>query len=266
MIWAQIVTNQFLMIIVLVAMLLIFVGFAVCDIFKRHLLSKGAVLYITMLLAPLAAFIAIGEPFLFVITDNPTWQKVLVFVGGGVLFLAASVVYVRGNVFPTAKSSDYGGKEKLIGARRLIILGGIGTVLYGVFTVYQFVEALNLVLLWGENPTEFFNNLVFMLIGLLIPLINIIILMYLIILGSQLLVFASGVFMTSLQYVLIANGCIRYILTENRSKAEKALFILLALVPGVNIIMGIRYSVQISRILKEQKERSLKHGENEGRV
>lgn len=263
---AQIMTNSVITITALIVLLLIFVGFAVCDIFKRHLLSRGAVLYITMLLVPLAAFAAVGVPLMFVLTQSPAWAKVLVFLGGILLFLISAVIYVRGNVFPTDKSSDYGGQAKLIGARRLIVLGGAGTVLYGVFTIVELVETINLVMIWGDNPEEFFDHLLLLLIALLIPLMNLIVLIYLIILGSQFLAFAAGVIMTFLQYVLIANGCIRYILTENRSKAEKALFILLALVPGVNIFMGMRYFVQISRILREQKERSLKHGENEGRV
>ena len=180
------------------------------------------------------------------------------------LFIMTAVIYVRGNIFPTDKSSDYGGQTKLVGARRLIVLGTAGTVIYGVFTVIELVETINLIIILGDDPEKFFNHLLFLVVALLIPLINLMVLIYLIILGSQFLVFAAGVIMTMLQYVLIANGCIRYILTENRSKGEKALYIILALVPGVNIIMGIRYSVQISRILKEQKERSLKHGENEG--
>ena len=264
MLLAEIMTNLVITITALIVLLLFFVGTAVCDIFKRHLLSKGAVYHITMLLAPLAAFAAVGVPLMFVLTQNPTWAKVLVFLGGIVLFIMTAVIYVRGNIFPTDKSSDYGGQTKLVGARRLIVLGTAGTVIYGVFTVIELVETINLIIILGDDPEKFFNHLLFLVVALLIPLINLMVLIYLIILGSQFLVFAAGVIMTMLQYVLIANGCIRYILTENRSKGEKALYIILALVPGVNIIMGIRYSVQISRILKEQKERSLKHGENEG--
>lgn len=265
MLLAEIMVNFYISITALVVLLLFFLITAVCDLVKRrHLLSKGALYYITMMLVPVAAFAAVGVPMLFVIGDKPTWAKVLVFLGGMLLFLLSAVIYVRGNIFPTDKSSDYGGQAKLIGARRLIVLGEAGTVLYGIFTIVELVQTINLVMIWGDNPEEFFNNLLILLIALLIPLMNLIVLIYLIILGSQFLVFAAGVIMTMLQYVLIANGCIRYILTENRSKGEKALYILLALVPGVNIFMGIRYSVQISRILKEQKERSLKHGENEG--
>lgn len=53
---------------------------------------------------------------------------------------------------------------------------------------------------------------------------------------------------------------IRYILAKkNISKPLKALLIIPTLIPGVNIIMGICYSVKITYIF-QKKERSLKHG------
>lgn len=251
---------------VMLALILIYAGFSVTEIFRRHLLSKGAVFYVTMFLAPAAAYSSIAAPLWFAMTDNSDLEKVLYFIGGIVLFLLSAFVYIRGHIFPTEKNFDYGGQEKLIGARRLITVGALSALLYWIFSIIQLVIALNWVTALGDGPVEILKNFGALLIGLIIPFVNIFIIIYFIMLGTQFLIWAAILFMAFLQSLLVTNGCIRYILTEDRSRLQKALFIILALVPGVNIIMGIRYSVQISRIFKEQKERSLKYGENEGRV
>lgn len=251
---------------VMLALILIYAGFSVTEIFRRHLLSKGAVFYVTMFLAPAAAYSSIAAPLWIAMTDNSDLEKVLYFIGGIVLFFLSAFVYIRGHIFPTEKNFDYGGQEKLIGARRLITVGALSALLYWIFSIIQLVVALNWVMMLGNGLMPILGTLALLLFGLLIPIANIFIIIYFIMLGTQFLIWAAILFMAFLQSLLVTNGCIRYILTEDRSKLQKALFILLALVPGVNIIMGIRYSVQISRIFKEQKERSLKYGENEGRI
>lgn len=237
----------------MIILLLIFAGLSVPDIFRRHFLSKGAVLYIIMFLAPLAACISIGTAVLGVIGDNPVWKKILIFAGSAALFLISAVVYVRGHFYPTDKSADYGGQEKLIGARRLILIGLPSSLLYSALAVVILVEFITLVLpLLGGSLSDFLATVGTLLIGLLIPLFNIFVFIYLLLLGTELTYFGAALLMAFLQCLLITNGCIRYIVTENIGKVEKGLFIFLALFPGINFIMGIRYCVKISKILKKK--------------
>lgn len=267
MVWEQNILHEILMNRwVMLILILIYAGVAVGNIFRRNLLSKGAVFYITMFLTPAATYSSIAAPFWVVVTESEDWEKNLYLVGGIVLFLLSAFVYIRGHIFPTEKYADYGGQEKLIGARRLIITGTSGTLLYGVFSVIQLIIAIKFVLSIGDGPVEVLKNFGLMLVGLLIPLINIFMIILFVLMGTQFLIWAAILLMAFLQCILVTNGCIRYILTEDKSKPLKALFIVLALIPGVNIIMGIRYCVKISGIFKEQKERSLKYGKDEGRI
>lgn len=248
-----IISETFISAWAMIILLLIFAGLSVPDIFRRHFLSKGAVLYITMFFAPLAVCISIGTAVLGVIGDNPAWKKILIFAGSAALFLISAVVYVRGHFYPTDKSADYGVQKKLIGARRLILIGLPSSLLYSALAVVILVEFITLVLpLLGGSLSDFLATVGTLLIGLLIPLFNIFVFIYLLMLGTELTYFGAALLMAFLQCLLITNGCIRYIVTENIGKVEKGLFIFLALFPGINFIMGIRYCVKISKKLKEK--------------
>ncbi len=239
---------------VMLGFIVFYGGFAVADIFRRHLLSKGAVYYVTMLLAPASLYSSVAAPTWGIMQYDEGWKIVLHVAAGIILFVLTAVVYIRGHIFPTEKNLNYNGQEKLVGAKRLIIIGIPSTIIYFAFSIVQLVIAINWLMDLGDGPIEVVKNLGVMLVGLLIPLINIIIIIMFILIGTQFVIWAAMLFMAFMQCLLISNGCIRYILTENKSKAQKALFIFLAIIPGVNFILGIRYLIIISNILKTEKK------------
>lgn len=261
MFWGENIVNEILLSPwTAIIMLLIFVGFSIGNIFYKRLLSKGAVFYITMLLAPAAIYSSVGV-FLIIFFEQIPLKTVLANIGCAFLFSLSFFVYIRGHIFPAVKISDDAERERLIGSRRLVITGILGTLMCGTFSVFWLIDIITSLSVLGNGPLEILQTLGAFLVALLIPLINLIVVAYMLIVGSQFAIWAAVVFLAFLQCLLVTNGCIRYILTKNSSKLIKALLIIPTLIPGVNIIMGICYSVKITCIFKKQKkERSLKNG------
>ena len=124
----------------MLVLLLLYAGFAIADLFKRHLLSNIVIYWITMLLAPFAATVAVVIPVNELLNalsndeEQINWGKIiLLFVGGGVLLLLVAAVYIRGHIAPLNKASEkYGNNKKYFAAKRLINVGYAGMLLYAV--------------------------------------------------------------------------------------------------------------------------------------
>lgn len=233
--------------------ILLAVLMAVCiaDLFKRHLLSNTAVYSVTMLLTPLALVAAIGA--IFASLGGTSIGKIIFSIIGCLALLAvAATVYVRGNIFPVDKNkierSPHLDTIALYSARKLIAVGLAGNVLYGILLLISAAEIIMLVGLAVSSGAILF--LPVMLLLLLVPFVNIIVICFFLVIGAEFVVLGVTAFMTLLPVIMIANGCIRYILTTDKTKGKKVLWILLSLIPVFNFVYGIWCIVRINKSLK----------------
>lgn len=219
-------------------MIVLFVIYAVlvfADLFKRHLLSKPGIYEVTMLLAPIAALTAVGTPILSLFTKG-IGAAVLIFIGGAALLILAAAVYIRGHIIPVDKLAG-----NYAASKRLIYLGTAGTAVYGIIMIWQIIELLTLFNSMGNTVIESIHLLIVLLILLFVPIINIISLIILLFIGAEIAAIGIAAFLALLMSLLTSNGCIRYIITTDMTKGQKALRIFLSLIPIVNIFMGIGY-------------------------
>ncbi len=226
---------------IMLVLLAFYAGFAVADLFKRHLLSKPGIFEATMLLVPIAALTAIGTPIFSLLTKG-IGTVILLFIGGTALLLLAAAVYIRGHIIPVDKSAG-----SYAASKRLIYLGTAGTAVYGVLTIVQIIELLSLFNSMGKTVIENIQLLLVLLVLLFVPIINIIALVILLFIGAEIAAIGIAAFLALLMSLLTANGCIRYIITANMTKGQKALRIFLSLIPIVNIVMGIGYCRQMKK-------------------
>ena len=249
---------------IMALMLLVYVAFVIADLFKRHFLSRGAVYTITMLLAPIASLVAVGTPAVPLLgvwasDGNKGLFRALVILAGSVLlFLLSAVIYIRGHIAPIDKTADkYGDQQKLFAVRRLIKVGYAGTLLYGLIMIAFAVE--DLLIIYGmykvvgtsvTKPEDLIFILLFLAALLVVPCFNIIGFIIVFIIGTEFAALGVSAFMAFLLNMLVANGCIRYILTTDKTKGKKAIFILLSLMPAFNIIYGFKCLRKISQELK----------------
>lgn len=248
-------------------LLSVYAVLAVADLFKRHLLSYTAVYWTTMLLAPFAALTAIAAPINVLLLElgkeDLNWVKViLTFIGGFALLLLTAAVYIRGHIAPLNKASEaYGDNRKYFAAKRLIKVGCTGTLLYAIpFTVmscivlgYMSVGAFvlaDVIESYGLIGIVYF--IVMIILIFLIPIVNIFAVCALFFLGIEFTLWGITAAAVLLADILIANGCIRYILTTDRTKGQKALWIFLSLIPVFNFWYGIYCVVTINKSLKEK--------------
>lgn len=253
-------------------LLLLYAGFAIADLFKRHLLSNAVVYWITMLLAPFAAAAAVVVPVIELLAalsndeEQMNWGKIiLLFIGGGALLLLVAAVYIRGHIAPLNKASEkYGNNKKYFASKRLIKVGYAGMLLYAVpFIImscvmitlistgtvafsYIFISAVEE---YGIIGIVYFIIMIFAMF--LIPIVNLAVICMLIFLGIQTAAWGITAVAVLLVNILIANGCIRYILTTDMTKGKKALWIFLSLIPAFNFVYGIRCLTKINKYLKE---------------
>lgn len=220
---------------IMLVLLAVYAGFAAADLFKRHLLSNKGIYEVTMLLAPIAALTAIGTPILSLFTRS-IGTTALLFIGGTALLLLAAAVYIRGHIVPVDKSAG-----RYAASKRLIYFGTAGTAVYGVLIILQIMELLTLFNSMGKTVIESIQLLVVLVICLFIPIFNIIAFVILLFIGAEIAAVGIAAFLALLMNLLTANGCIRYIVTTDMTKGQKALRIFLSLIPIVNIVMGIRY-------------------------
>lgn len=236
---------------------------AFADLFKRHLLSNEAVYYLTVFLAPAAAFSAVGTPVYALLYRESSLKTVFAFIGGAALLLTAAAVYIRGHVSPIDKTlPKYEGSAAVYAAQRLIAVGMAGTLIYGaatVFSVCKVLEALGQAMSsLGSSGQEILIALFIITLLLLVPVYNVLVIIAFIVeLSEYLIAGAAGIFaiiafavMTLLANFLLLNGCIRYILTTDKTKGKKALFIILSIIPAFNAAYGFICLSNISKRLK----------------
>lgn len=232
-------------------LLAVFMVLCIADLFKRHLLSNTAVYSVTMLLSPLAVVAAVGA-FFGSLGGASLGTIIFSIIGCLALFAVAATVYVRGNIFPVDKNrverSPYLDTAALYSARKLIAVGLAGNVLYGIPLLISAAEILMLVGIAVSSGAIMFLPL--MLILLLIPFVNIVVIFIFLVIGAEFVVLGITAFMMLLPVAMIANGCIRYILTTDKSKGKKVLWILLSLIPAANFVYSIYCIVQINKSLK----------------
>lgn len=236
--------------------LVLFLAAAIADLFKRHLLSNTAVYTASMLLIPIAALSAVGTPIYALVNDVTVGKEILLIAESFALLAVCLTIYIRGHVSPIDKTSEkYSGGIQFYSAKRLISVGLAGNCLYGVLLIASFVEVASLAVLGGlsiaQMPISDLYVLPILLIALLItPIVNVIFIFILIIIGAEFVWLGVTALMTLIPVLLIANGCIRYILTTDKTKGKKALRIFLSLIPIFNMVYGI---ICLKEISKKQK-------------
>ena len=233
---------------ILLAVLLVL---CIADLFKRHLLSNTAVYSVTMLLVPLSLAAAVAA-FFASLGGTSIGKIIFSIIGCLALFAVAATVYIRGNIFPVDKNrierSPYLDTTALYSARKLIAVGLAGNVIYGILLLISVAEILMLVGIAVSSGAIMLLPL--MLLLLLVPFVNIIIIFIFLFIGAEFVILGVTAFMTLLPVIMIANGCIRYILTTDKTKGKKVLWILLSLIPAFNFVYGIYCIVKINKSLK----------------
>lgn len=239
--------------------LVLFLAFAFADIFKRHLLSNAVVYTASMLIIPTAALSAIGAPVYAFFEGASVGKGILLIIESTVLLLVCLVIYIRGHISPIDKTLEkYLGETRLYAAKRLISVGIAGNILYGIFLAVSFIEVSVMIFLVGDSIVSSGMTLVdiillplFLLFLLMVPIANVIVIFLLMFAAAEFLTLGVTAFMTLIPVLLIANGCIRYILTTDKTKGKKALWIFLSLIPVFNFVYGIICLKKINTRLKE---------------
>lgn len=185
-------------------------------IFKRHFLSRPVVYHMSMLLS----IFFMGNSAL-VILDGMNAE--LYVIASYVINILSLLIYIRGHIFPIYFDLEekYSCYKPLYAAKRLIFTGFLGVCIYMFLSLCVFCYGLFL-----ENDYEYGENY------------------------AGLIVFATFImciFMAVLAGLLMTNGCIRYILTTDKTKGKKALWIFLSLVPIFNVVYGVMCLKKISK-------------------
>ena len=228
----------------LIIFLIIYAGFVIADLFKRHLLSNGFIYYFTVLLSPFAVTTAICSFMYSLVDRNSSWVIILTFLGSALLTALAAAVYIRGHIKPVDKTSrqlEYASPEQvnISALKRLVITGTVGMVIFGIIALYALAMAIEYLIVFTFAVPFIIGTI----ICLLIPGINLFAAMALLAIGiaagEVIAVVCATITMVMLMSFLVTNGCIRYILTTNKTKGQKALFIFLSFIPIYNVIYGI---------------------------
>lgn len=229
----------------------VLLALCIADLFKRHLLSNTAVYAVTMLLVPLSLVTAVGA-FFASLGGTSIGKIIFTILGCLALFAVSAAVYVRGNIFPVDKNrterSPYLDTVALYSARKLIAVGLAGNVIYGVLLAVSAAEVLMMIGMFVTSGAIML--LPIMLLLLLVPFVNIIVIAFFLVIGAEFVVLGVTAFMTLLPVIMIANGCIRYILTTDKTKGKKVLWIFLSLIPAFNFVYGIWCLTKINKSLK----------------
>lgn len=243
----------------------IYVVLIIADIIKRGLLSRLVIWSGFMLTAPVAAaycvyaicmgVLFIGGDLISVNFSNTGKAVVAILLSFAILIIMA-VIYIRGHVKPIDKTSPFlrncdDKRLKFIGARRLVITGSIGTLIYFAATVVMLCFIFDL--LWTGNIIGTIKTQIVILILLLIPVINILVMIYYLFMGTYMAAVAFVGIMALFELALVINGCIRFTAASDKTKGMKALWIFLSFIPFFNIGYGIYC---IAKTSKEHKETS----------
>lgn len=231
--------------VTLTALLIFYAAVVTADIFKRRLLSNAYVYYCTMLLSPVAA--AVSFLSVFAATGSgPDDDKIVLYLVGRVieaalLLILSAMVYIRGHIKPVDDTSGqlaYADTQqvKISAAKRLILTGSLGAIIFGIIFILLFI-ALMMNFAWS----------VFILLFLMIPGINVLVVLILlaaiILVGTYIgaqaaMVFSFGAAALLMSF-LVTNGCIRYILTTDKSREQKIRLGFLTFIPIYNVFYGI---------------------------
>lgn len=224
------------------------------DLFKRHLLSNTAVYAITMLLVPAAAFSAVGTPLLSLIRDGSESVVTVIFsfIGGFALLAVTVTIYIRGHIKPVDKTkttlSPRLDTVSLYSSIKLIAVGMVGNVVYGVLLLISAAEII--IILGYAVYSGILVYLPLLVLLLFVPIANLVVIFILLFVGAEFAVLGITAIMTLLPVLMIANGCIRYVLTTDKTKGKKVLWILLSLIPVFNFGYGIYCLVKMNRELE----------------
>ncbi|MBQ5318685.1 MAG: hypothetical protein J6K17_06295 [Oscillospiraceae bacterium] len=225
----------------------------VADLFKRHLLSNPIVYAITMLVVPLAFLVAVATP-VFALVEKTFLETILYFVLGILLLVLAAVIYIRGHIVPVNKSAvitKHDGNVSYYAAKRLIVTGSAISAVYGILLIVQSSWLSSVfVSFFGSDIVSIFQAVIFWLLSMLVPLVNIFVALIFVFFGAELLMLGMMTIMFLLPNMLVTNGCIRCIVRSDKTKPMKALFIVLSFIPVFNIIYGIICLKRISAELK----------------
>ncbi|MGN0608496.1 MAG: hypothetical protein ACI4J6_04780 [Oscillospiraceae bacterium] len=241
----------------------VYAALVIADIIKRGLLSRLVIWSGFMLTAPIIAAYCIYTICTSVIyvggnllaCEFATAGKlVLLTILSFAVLIAMAVIYIRGHVKPIDKKSPLlqncdDRRLKFIGARRLVITGSIGTIIY--FAAMVVMLYLICDVLWAGNIKDTIMVQLMMLFILLIPFFNLIAIAYYIIVGTYMMAVAFVGIMALLELVLVINGCIRFTVSSDKTKGMKALWIFLSIIPFFNIGYGIYCIAKTSKALKE---------------
>ena len=231
--------------ITLAVLVIAYASIVIADLFKRHLLSRGWVYYPTVLLAPFAAVSSVLALIDATLGGERKFADVFFTLAGAViLMILAITVYIRAHIKPVDKTSPelkYASPEQiaLSSAKRLMVTGAAGMVIFGFMAIYILVLAIEYIALLASV----LPFVIVAIVLLFVPGINIfaaIVLFWVaVVSGAVLGVAGAAVITVMLMSFLVTNGCIRYILTTDKTKGQKALFILLSFIPVYNVIYGV---------------------------
>lgn len=206
----------------MVIALLILTACAVTDYFKRYFLSLPAVYHITMLLS---IFTICNSAWVTVNGTNVMWYVAV----SRVTNILSLLIYIRGHILPINEHLDkYSAAPELYAAKRLIFTGVLGVCLYTLLAAAVYCYSCY----HAEQHQRYYPYQSEDYGALIIAA-----------------VFIFCLFMVALAGLLISNGCIRYILTTNTKKSQKAR-IILSFVPVFNVVYGIICLKNMSKKLK----------------
>lgn len=247
----------------LLIILAVYVSLIIADIIKRGLLSRLVIWSGFMLTAPIAAVYCVYTVCISVFTVagdiisvnfSGTGKAVTAILLSFAILIIIAVLYIRGHIKPVDKKSpllqNCNDKQlNFIGARRLVITGTIGTIIYFAITVVMLYLICDL--LWAGNIIDTLKIQIILLILLLMPVINIFVMIYYIAMGTYMAAVAFVGIMALLELALVINGCIRFTVSSDKTKGMKALWIFLSIIPFFNIGYGIYCIAKTSKALKE---------------
>lgn len=203
----------------LVIALLILAACAVTDYFKRYFLSLPVVYHITMLLS---IFVINNSAWVLLNGTNIMWYVIVSHIAN----ILSLLIYIRGHILPINENLDkYSAAPELYAAKRLIFTGILGVCLYTLLSACVYCYSLYHAARQRQYGYEHSEDYAALII---------------------LAVFIFCILMTALAGLLISNGCIRYILTTDKTKSKK-MFIILTFVPVFNVVYGVMCLKKISK-------------------
>lgn len=209
-----------------------------------------------MLTIPLAALVAVGTPIAAIIYDVTVVKEIIIIVESFALLAVCLTIYIRGHISPINKTLEkYSDGTSFYAARRLISVGIAGNCLYGLLFIAVAVETVKIaggvLLSPGMTVSGFLLLPFFYLFLLCVPIVNIFVIILFLAVGAEFVSLGAVSLVVLIPILLITNGCIRYILTTDKTKLKKALWIFLSLIPVFNFVYGIKCLIKINKRLKE---------------